>query len=103
MSSKLRLKQPTSPVYHSGVDRKSLLCDLSVSRPICNSCLPEAPSDPFERQNSDYRPTEFTPFRSSSCHPRVSIILIKFIFADNNNCKYNLTNYLTHNILYMKS
>lgn len=25
------------------------------------------------------------------------------IFADNNNCKYNLTNYFTHNILYMKS
>lgn len=43
-----------------------------------------------------------TPSRSTSHYHNVSIILIGFIFADN-NCKYNLTNYFTHNILYMKS
>lgn len=40
--------------------------------------------------------------RSTSRYHNVSIILIEFIFADNNG-KRNLTNYLTHNILYMKS
>lgn len=81
---------------------------------ICNSCRPEAPSDLSERQKNHRSILENTklwavmqgvgpaPSRSTSSCPKVSIILIEFIFADN-NCKYNLTNDLTHNILYKKS
>lgn len=45
---------------------------------------------------------EFAPFSDLQPITGVSLILIDAIFADN-NCKYNLTNYFTHNILYMKS
>ncbi|KAL6119180.1 uncharacterized protein ACO6RY_03810 [Pungitius sinensis] len=99
------------PVRHprlTGVDRKSLFLEAAAATqpfeaPACNSCHPEAP---LERQIQNRfigrdQMGEFTPFRSPSCHHTLSVILIRFIFADN-NCKYNLTNYFTHNILYMK-
>lgn len=93
-------------------DPKSLLRAFAAYN-ICDSCHPEAPSDPFGRQKSQEYFVKYkiisrnahegsTPSRSTSHYHNVSIILIEFIFADN-NCKYNLTNYHTHNILYMKS
>lgn len=62
-------------------------------RPICNSCHPGAPPNPFERQRFiGWAKWEFTLFRSTSCY-QSQYNTDNFFFADNNNCKYNLTNY----------
>lgn len=86
---------------------RNVCFEASGLRPICDSYNPKALFPPKGGKNAPkpilgWTEWELPPSRSPSCHHRVSIILIKVSFA-NNNCKYNLTNNFTHNTLYIKS
>lgn len=114
--SKVRFTQPIGPVHHLWELTGSLLWGLSCDGtarwcPYATAAIQGLAlirlkgNKKFQNWLKAGLNGSSLLFRSTSRYHRVSIILIKFIFADNNNdnnnCKYNLTNYLTHNILYM--